>query len=100
MFEFIIDRFSNGKIVVLGDRTCSENEELVSDILSIITVFSARVNGLRKYRTSIQSDLAPNDNIHETEIEGEKEKENSGRVSPPNDEGSSVPNVSTEECTE
>jgi len=97
MFEFIITRFSNGKITVLGDRTCSKNEELVSDILSIITVFSARVNGLRKYRTSIQSDLGT-DNKTEEKTEEETETDPRG-IPSPNDEIPSPSNVETEECT-
>lgn len=61
LVEFIIEKFSNGRIVILNNRESSKNEEFVSDILSIITVFSARINGLRKYRTSIQTEFGGKD---------------------------------------
>jgi putative resolvase len=63
IFEFVISKFSKGRIIILDNSTVSKNEELVSDILSIINVFSARVNGLRKYKTSIQAEFKPEQNI-------------------------------------
>jgi len=63
IFEFVISKFSKGRIIILDNSTVSKNEELVSDILSIIDVFSARVNGLRKYKTSIQTEFKPEQNI-------------------------------------
>ena len=47
LIKRIVETYSNGKIVVLNQRATSPNEELVDDLLSIITVFSARVHGLR-----------------------------------------------------
>ncbi len=49
LFEHIFKSLSNAKIVVLHNRETSPNEELVEDILSIVTVFSARINGRKKY---------------------------------------------------
>jgi len=63
LFEFVISEFSKGRIIVLDNHSISKDEELVSDILSIINVFSARVNGLRKYKTSIQAEFKPEQNI-------------------------------------
>jgi excisionase family DNA binding protein len=40
---------SNGKIVVLNQRNTSPQDELVNDLLSIITVFSSRMYGLRSH---------------------------------------------------
>ena len=57
VFKFIIEELSGGKIVVLDDSKSSPEQELVSDVLSIINVFSARINGLRKYKTKIKHDL-------------------------------------------
>jgi predicted site-specific integrase-resolvase len=57
LIEWIINTHSKGQIIVLNNHSVSKNEELVQDILAIITVFSARVNGLRKYKTTIQTDL-------------------------------------------
>ena len=48
-FERIISRYSNGKIVVLNQKETSPQEELVNDLLSIITVFSSRLYGLRSH---------------------------------------------------
>lgn len=47
IFERIIQKYSNGKIVVLDKTETSPEEEVVKDLLSIITVFSARIHGLR-----------------------------------------------------
>ena len=56
LIKYIIEKHSNGKIVVLNNPTHSPEEEVVTDVLSILNVFSARVNGLRKYHTTIHSD--------------------------------------------
>lgn len=48
LFERIIQN-SNGQILVLDQKDTSPTEELTDDILSIITVFSARVHGLRSH---------------------------------------------------
>jgi len=47
IFERIIKEHSNGTIVVLDKTETSPEQEVVTDLLSIITVFSARVHGLR-----------------------------------------------------
>jgi putative resolvase len=56
LFEHILQTQSNATIMVLNDSNTSPEEEVVQDLLQIITVFSARVNGLRKYHTKIQKD--------------------------------------------
>jgi len=55
-FELLEQIFKQYKttIVVLNNKECSKEEELVEDILSIITVFSCRVHGLRKYKSEIK----------------------------------------------
>jgi len=45
----IITEWSNGKIVVLDHKETSPEQELVSDLLSIVTVFSSRLYGLRSH---------------------------------------------------
>ena len=64
--EFVITKFSNGQITILDNSEVSKEQELVNDILSIIIVFSARVNGLRKYQTNIQTEF------RNRELENEK----------------------------
>ena len=43
-------------LIILNDETVSKEQEIVQDILQIITVFSARVHGLRTYSTKIRND--------------------------------------------
>lgn len=57
LIKWIIEEFSNGKIVVLNESNHSPEQELVTDVLSILNVFSARINGLRKYKTQIKEEL-------------------------------------------
>jgi excisionase family DNA binding protein len=49
LVERIISGHSNGKIVVLDQQKTSPQEELVDDLISIITVFSSRLYGLRSH---------------------------------------------------
>ena len=45
----IIQEHSNGQIVVLNQEETSPEKELVNDLISIITVFSSRLYGLRSH---------------------------------------------------
>jgi putative resolvase len=56
LVEHILSNQSNAKIVVLSNSRSSSETELANDLLSIITVFSARMHGLRKYKKQIQED--------------------------------------------
>ena len=47
---------NGGQLVVLNQRDLSPPEELTQDLLAILTVFSARANGLRRHRKKIQED--------------------------------------------
>jgi len=49
LLQRIIENHSNGKIVVLDRKETSPQEELVNDLLSIVTVFSSRLYGLRSH---------------------------------------------------
>ena len=49
---------NGGELVVLNQRDISAEEELTADLLAILTVFGARVNGLRRYRKEIKEDQA------------------------------------------
>jgi predicted site-specific integrase-resolvase len=57
LIEWIVSTFSKGTIVVLDNHKSSPQEEMCSDILSIITVFGARINGLKKYKPILQNEL-------------------------------------------
>ena len=57
-FEIIkhVVEFNGGSIVVLSDENDSPEGELVKDLISITTVFSARIHGLRKYAKALKED--------------------------------------------
>ena len=56
LFEYLISTYSKGKIVILNNTKSSPEQEVCQDILSILTVFGARVNGLRKYKSQIKEE--------------------------------------------
>jgi excisionase family DNA binding protein len=49
LIQRIIEQQSNGKILVLNQEETSPEKELVNDLVSIITVFSSRLYGLRSH---------------------------------------------------
>lgn len=51
LIEDLIKDYSGGKIVILSERQELEpEEELIKDVLTIMNVFVARMNGMRKYK--------------------------------------------------
>ena len=44
------------EMVVVNNETLSPQEELVQDLISIIHVFSCRIDGLRKYKKKLKED--------------------------------------------
>jgi len=51
LIENIIKEYSDGKIVIMNEKEELEpEEELVQDVLAIMNVFVARMNGIRKYK--------------------------------------------------
>ena len=69
LFEYILETQSNAKIMVLCHNSTSKESELATDLLSIITVFSARMYGLRKYKKQIKEDESLFQEGIQTEIE-------------------------------
>ena len=55
LIETLLER-NGGELVVLNQRDLSPEEELTTDLIAILTVFGARVNGLRRYRKEIKED--------------------------------------------
>lgn len=47
LIEYIIKEYSSAKIIIENKKEVSHEEEVVQDLIQIITVFGARVNGLR-----------------------------------------------------
>ena len=52
--ERIIKKYSGGKIKIINKKKdTAPEEELVEDVLQVMNVFVARMNGMRKYNTKI-----------------------------------------------
>jgi len=60
IFELLFKKYGT-KLVGLNHKECSKEEELVQDLLSIVTVFSCRTDGLRKYK-QIKEDIEKKEN--------------------------------------
>jgi predicted site-specific integrase-resolvase len=74
LFEYIFKKQSNATIVVLCKTITSPEAELSTDLLSIITVFSARMHGLRKYKSQIKKDTTiPDEGISSDDEEADRE---------------------------
>jgi putative resolvase len=52
LLEDMIDKYSGGKIIVENnkDEKKEAKEELVEDVLQILNVYTAKMNGLRRYK--------------------------------------------------
>lgn len=91
LFESILSRCSNGKIVVLNRRDLSPTEELTNDLLTILTVFTSRLYGLRSHQIKkkihllIQSEEKEDRNGEDTEGEALAHKRR--RETTPGDDG-------------
>ena len=51
LIEDLVQSYSNGKIIVINKKDDMEpEEELIMDVMQIMNVFIAKMNGLRKYK--------------------------------------------------
>jgi len=51
LIENLIKEYSNGKIIILNKKEkMSSEEELVYDVLQIMNIYVAKMNGMRKYK--------------------------------------------------
>lgn len=58
LIEYIIKEQSNGRIKILNkDEEKTPMEEMTVDLVSIMNVYVAKINGLRKYKKMIKDDL-------------------------------------------
>ena len=55
IIEFVLQQ-SGGQLVVPSGVSLSPEQELTTDLLTILHVFSCRLHGLRKYKAQIQED--------------------------------------------
>lgn len=61
LVETIINKYSNGEIVVINkSEEKTPTEEVVKDIVSIMNVYVAKINGLRKYKKGMKSEIIKN----------------------------------------
>lgn len=50
MIERIIEKYSNGRIKIINQKEHKEpQEEVIEDVLQVMNVFVAKINGMRKY---------------------------------------------------
>lgn len=58
LIKTMIEEFSDGRIIVVNHlEEKTPMGELTEDILSIMNIFVAKINGLRKYKTKIKRDI-------------------------------------------
>lgn len=51
LLEYLIKKYSNGEIIIMNQKKEIEpEEEMVNDVLQIMNVFVAKMNGRRKYK--------------------------------------------------
>lgn len=50
LIEYFITEYSNGKIIIVHEKENeTTEEELVKDVMNILNVYTAKLNGIRKY---------------------------------------------------
>ena len=55
LIEELIKKYSSGKIKILNEKEHIEpEEELIKDMMSIMNVYVAKMNGLRKYNKKVK----------------------------------------------
>ncbi len=58
MIERIIKEYSGGKITIINkEEEETPTEEITKDIVAIMNVYVAKINGLRKYKNKIKSEI-------------------------------------------
>lgn len=58
MIEWLIEKYSGGKIIILNkEEEETPVEEVTKDIVSIMNVYVAKVNGLRKYKSKLKDEV-------------------------------------------
>ena len=51
LLEFIFDKYSNTKIIIVNDEIKLPHQEITEDLIEIITVYSSKIHGTRSYKT-------------------------------------------------
>ena len=50
LIEHILVKYSNTDIIVEAEKPETVNEEIANDLMQIITVYTAKINGMRSYK--------------------------------------------------
>ncbi len=50
LIENILTKYSNTEIIVEAEKIETVNEEIANDLMQIITVYTAKINGMRSYK--------------------------------------------------
>ena len=88
LFESILSQCSHGKIVVLDRRDLSPTEELTSDLITIITVFTSRLYGLRSHQVKKKINiLIQKERETGKDPQGQDPPNKGGEVETPDDDG-------------
>ena len=54
LIEMILKKYSNAKIIIINkNEKQTSDEELVKDIISIMNVYVAKINGMRSYQLNL-----------------------------------------------
>jgi len=58
MIEWIIKKYSKGKITIINKSEEKTNtEEITKDVIAIMNIYVAKINGLRKYKKEIKEEI-------------------------------------------
>ena len=67
LIEDLIKVYSNGKIIIINkNKDLEPEQELIKDVLQIMNIFVAKMNGLRKYKDE-ESDIKDKNNNYSDE---------------------------------
>ena len=57
LIELLVVEYSKGKITVLNKREINSQEEIMEDLMQIMNVYVAKINGSRKYSKNIKKNV-------------------------------------------
>jgi putative resolvase len=68
MVEHLVTTYSKGKIIIVNkSEEKTPLEEITEDILSIMNIYTAKINGLRKYKKQIKKELTGKEEMSDEE---------------------------------
>lgn len=50
LIEHLLTKYSNTEIIIEAEKPETVNEEIANDLMQIITVYTAKINGMRSYK--------------------------------------------------